>query len=240
MKSSLGIRASRGPVERRGSASAGRPDAIVPDSLTFVGGQLRNGLREAANRGFDARTAVEERRGTTAFGGEREGAGRIIGVEELTPRPAGSPELNLLLAPLSCENVLVDHCRDHMRVLQADVASRTTSWPATVTLPASWTTVVAKDPDQGALPSTVRAEQRHHLAGLDVQADTVERLDGAEALPDPANLDAFHSVGCYASPEAPFAAGATRSQRGERRQKTVEAAGGSVAVITVLRHGSAP
>jgi hypothetical protein len=42
--------------------------------------------------------------------------------------------------------------------------------------------------DQRRLAGAVVADERHHLAGGDVEVDLVERLDGAEALRDPPEL----------------------------------------------------
>ena len=46
------------------------------------------------------------------------------------------------------------------------------------------------DPQEGGLTGTGRAEQRHQLAGLDLQADLLERLKRAEALADITDFDA--------------------------------------------------
>ena len=43
--------------------------------------------------------------------------------------------------------------------------------------------------DQRRLPGAVVADERHHLAGGDVEVDLVERLNRAEALGDSAQLE---------------------------------------------------
>ena len=100
---------------------------------------------------------------------------------EVSP-PADPPVVRSLIADHDAQGAPSGHCvADH--VVAADRSA-----------PRVREHGRAEDPDQGALPGTVRAEQRHHLAGLDVEADAVERLDIAEALADLANPDPVHGV----------------------------------------------
>jgi hypothetical protein len=40
------------------------------------------------------------------------------------------------------------------------------------------------DVDQGGFAGAIVAQQRHHLAALDIEADAAQRFDGAEILGD--------------------------------------------------------
>ncbi len=51
-------------------------------------------------------------------------------------------------------------------------------------LPGAWLERPGQDLDQGRLAGAVVAEQRHHLARMDLEADPVEGGDRAEALAD--------------------------------------------------------
>src|SRR5215211_2658957 len=57
----------------------------------------------------------------------------------------------------------------------------------------------AEDPDQGALPSSVRPEKRDDLACLDIEGNAVQRLNIAEALANLTDPDPVHIAGCYAT-----------------------------------------
>ena len=76
------------------------------------------------------------------------------------------PELRRVLRPVDVDRLAVEHDLAAVRRVDAGDAL-----------------------DQGRLAGAVVADEGHHLAGPDLEVDLRERLDGAEALRDPVELE---------------------------------------------------
>src|SRR4051794_37203061 len=93
----------------------------VPDGLALEAGQVVDQLSEVADARLDAGADVDGLGGLEALGGEQQRAGGVIDKEELARRRAGPPHRHLGVAVVARLDVLADHRRDHVGVLEVEV-----------------------------------------------------------------------------------------------------------------------